>query len=425
MGSAFKKIVLIGILILTYSLFFYFILTQQLNTDFKAFYTATNSYIQNMNPFSLDSYLLFQGAKQPINLNPPFFLQLLTFIKDIPYHTAWLIWSIVSFFMGITGALMSLYLVSTPAYFKKYWLAFILIYLCMFSSLMNTSFSQLGDFLLLFIMVGYYLFLHKKDCWAGLVWGVIIAVKLFPALLFLFVLQQKRYAVFVTMLVTFLICSLWPLLMKGPEIYVLYFKSLGDLLWYGASWNASLYGLIFRILSPNMTHVPFLLIKIIYLLVFFSVLYWYLKTLARFQRSATDHRPFCFTLVIMLVLSPLGWIYYFSLLLMPMTLIWFAINQLNIKLHKAIAAWSLSLFLINFPQGNELYYTEGVLYKLTIGSIYCYGLLLIAYQLSCINKPKLSAIHLNELKNSNYLIALNASLGIGLFVVLYNLLRQL
>lgn len=137
MSSIFKKTVIIEILLLTYGLFFYFIITQQLNTDFRAFYNASLSYIQGINPFSLDSYSLFKLVEQPINLNPPFFLQLSTPLNQIPFHTAWLLWSIVSFCSGIIGALICLHLVSTPAYFKKNWLNFILIYLCMYSSLIN------------------------------------------------------------------------------------------------------------------------------------------------------------------------------------------------------------------------------------------------------------------------------------------------
>jgi hypothetical protein len=121
----------------------------------------------------------------------------------------------------------------------------------------------------------------------------------------------------------------------------------------------------------------------------------------------------------------LGWIYYFSLLLMPLTLIWFSSAQEYIKSYKLMAIWPLSLFLINFPQGNALYYTSGFLYQITIGSLYFYGLILIAYQLFCLNKPILCTMIIIEPVKSNQLVALKVSLGIGLSVVLHNLLSQL
>src|SRR5690606_37402898 len=141
-------------------------------------------------------------------------------------------------------------------------------YLALYPSLMNTNFSQIGNFLLLFTMAGYYFYLRNYDYWAGFFWGILIAIKLFPALLVIFAFVHRRYKIVIIMTGTALLSFFLPLLTHNSELFELYFKTLNKVIWYGNSWNASIYGYVFRLLIEEGSSQNLGLIRGIYCLLF-------------------------------------------------------------------------------------------------------------------------------------------------------------
>jgi hypothetical protein len=291
----------------------------------------------------------------------------------------------------------------------------------MTSTLINIQIGQLGGVLLFFTMAGYYFFLKNRDYYAGFCWGFIIAIKLFPGLLVFFALVQKRYKVFfASCLFCFLFCLI-PLWSKGISIYTLYLKLLSLVFWYDSNWNASLYGYLFRLLIP-MADIFY--VRYFCNAIFLLSLLWYLKEMIVLKRYST-HISFCFTLLMMLMLNPMGWIYYFSLLLMPLTYICYLLNTGPASI-KQNTLWVISLFLINIPmyivQGRDL---NSFLYRVSIYSIYFYGLLIITYLFLALVKNK-------EQKNRNELISkpkdlaellpVKTALNLGLLMMLLMLL---
>lgn len=409
-----QKAALLGMFILIYGLLFYYLITLQLRIDFSSFYAAALAYIHDVNPYQCLVATFFPIPKKiPVNLNPPFFLQLISPLTQISFQSAATLWSLGSFLMGISGALISFKLTLPPAFFKKNWFYLMAIYLAMYSTLMNTSVSQMGGVLLFFIMAGYYFFLRKHDYLAGVFWGFIISIKLFPALLFLFVIHQKRFTVLFMMLLTCLLAFLFPLLSKGAENYELYFNLLPRILWYGDNWNASIYGFLFRLFIDVKADQNLWLIKILYLLISTLLVVWYVKKLNLFRTTLIDHRAFCFTLVMMLFLSPFGWLYYFSLLIMPLTLIYQSLTR------KDSAIWALCLFLINVPIGYVQATDMGwFVYKISFYSLYFYGLVLVLILMSRLKEPP----QFGEVINHQLLYPLKITLTFGLLVVLSNLI---
>jgi hypothetical protein len=384
MVAYWKIILCAGLLLFIYSLLFYLQINLHLRIDFTSFYTAAIAYSSNLNPFQdlVPSFL--PATKLPANLNPPAFLQLISPIIHLHFITALSLWFILSLLLGISGTLISFYLSTTKEHFKKNWPMFILLYLAMYPTIMNSSIGQLGGLVLFLTMAGYYFFLRQKDFWSGLFWGCLIAIKLFPGLLFLFVLSQKRYKVFSIMLLCCVSLSLIPLLTKGESIYFLYTHLLSQVFWYGESWNGSLFGFLVRIFVNADTHQGMYYTQIVYYVLFVVMLFWYSKKLLLFKNKKMPHYAFCLTLIMMQLMSPFGWMYYFSLLMMPLTLIWQAINKQSSSIWNNML-WVLSLFLINAPLGNvQEHSMNHFIYKISIYSIYFYGLLLILYLLLCL-----------------------------------------
>jgi hypothetical protein len=233
-------------------------------------------------------------------------------------------------------------------------------------------------------------------------------------------LSEKRYKVFLLTLITTLILWSLPLLSSGTELYLLYFKTLNQLGWYGNSWNASVYGLLFRLFGPT-DHV--LLIKLSYLLLSTLLFLWYLNKLGQLNTRKIKHAAFSLTLIMMLLLSPLGWMYYFSLLILPLIVIYQALSQSTTS---KTGLWFFCLLALNTPIANiQSRYIPHFIDKITLYSLYFYGLItmmcLFVYALK-INP------HIKPLQQSidkGYLVPLKLIIYMDVFIVLSTLLVQL
>ncbi|MBA2650952.1 MAG: DUF2029 domain-containing protein [Tatlockia sp.] len=419
---------IIVFLSLNYLLLLYLIFDYYRIVDFTPFYISTKSLIYGVNPYPM-------SMKLPANLNPPFFLCVFYPLGLLSYQTSIIISSLLSIILGLIGAKIAFYHAFSDEFREKYNLIFYLLYFSFFPILMDTSIVQVGSLLFFFVMVGYHFYLRKNDNLAGFFWGIIIAIKLFPALLFFFVLKQGRYRVFFISLATTLLAMLIPLLIYGPTLYRQYFTMLTAIYWYGDSWNASIYGFIFRLMMdlkhPGQNLYP---VEILYLGLFFISLLCYLIGMGpkkiESEPKQINHQPFCLTLSMMILMSPFGWLYYFSLLIFPLLLTGLATFKEKTKTLIPKLAWVLCFCLINFPVayivGKQMQLTE----KITMYSFYFYGLVLLNILLICRrNLTGKSELNINEIKHdektSFIVVALLISLAFGLVVPLNSFLLRL
>ncbi|WP_454782905.1 glycosyltransferase family 87 protein [Legionella sp. WA2022007384] len=386
MSRCYQKI---GILLLLsfYCLLTYFIFNHYQRIDFSSFYFSSQAFLQGENPYRNFFTTYLSSTKiLPANLNPPFVLWSFSFLAYFNYSNALLFWFCFSFVLGIIGVTITFYYAFSKRFFHKNYVNLYLLYFAFFPTLMNFVTQQFGCVLLFLIMLGYYFYLNRRDYLAGIFWGIIIAIKLFPALLFFYVVKQGRLRVFLSMLVTFLIAVFIPVLVYGSEVYHQYFKMMHNVFWYGDEWNASIYGFMFRLffggeILPNMSYlIP---VNLVYSVIFVILILWYWRNLGPTENAPINHQPFCLTLAMMLLLSPFGWVYYFPLLILPMTLLWFeaALENQNISI-KTMIIWLLCLFLINFPvdyvNSKEM---DHLLVRISFFSTFFYGLLFLIYLL--------------------------------------------
>ncbi|KTC77870.1 glycosyltransferase family 87 protein [Legionella brunensis] len=404
-------------LLAIYGLLFYFILTFQQGIDFASFYSASQMLTIGDNPYqSLFATYLPIAKKLAANLNPPIVLILFNPLIQFNYNTALTIWWLTSLIVGLIAARITFKHVFSPDFFKNNWATLYLIYLAFFATLMDAAITQLGALLLFCIMFGYHFYLKGSDYFAGILWGFIIALKFFPALLFLWVLLQKRYKVFTVMLSVSALLSIIPIFICGIDIYQQYFSMMSQVSWYGDSWNASLYGFLFRILiNVHDKTQTFLFVNLVYGILFLIFLLWYLKSIVKMSVDSKNEQSFALTLCMMLLLSPFGWLYYFSLLLFPLAFTW-KVNFADAENTKNKILWFCSLFLLNFPMdylSSKKMFT--VTNKLCLSSLYFYGLLLLIYLLRA---QKIPLYHDQKSLKANfkYLPILGIIFGFGIFV---------
>lgn len=375
------KSLFVLLLISTYCLLFYSTLLQVKIQDFTSLYSAMLNLVSNKNPYANLFGSFLPGVKKvSMNLNPPIVLWIFSPLAKLPYQTALTIWIILSFFLGLIGASIAFYYAVSASFFYKKWLYLLIAYLALFSTMMNAAVGQFGAILLFIIMLGYHFYLTNRSVFASILWGLVIAFKFFPALLFFYVLKQRRIKVFFIMMATTLLACLIPYFLYGQIIYTHYFSMMSHVYWYGDSWNASLFGYFARPFISTQEEVEKNLIPFegFYLGLLFLSICWYLKKLGPANTSPVNHQPFCLTLTLMLFLSPLGWLYYFPLLIFPLILTFIAANEDKNSGIKPLLTWVISLLLINFPIAyiqtrNMPYFAV----KISFFSCYFYGLILL------------------------------------------------
>lgn len=332
-----------GFLLFLYSLMYYLILSHQHLVDFIPFFISSHALLNHFNPYPIQQ---FYSA----NLNPPFFLLIFQPLAAMGFHAALIFWTALSFTLGLIAAKIAFHYAFTKRFMQRNGWILYLLYFSFFPVLMDISLVQIGSILLFLIIIGYHFFLKERDYCAGIFWGIIIAIKFFPALLFFYVLKQKRHKVFFIMLTTVIVCCLLPLLCFGTQVYEQYFIMVSRILWYGDSWNASLYGFIFRqLMDTRNSALNLLPIETLFAILFSMSLIVYFLWLGPRETDPVNHQPFCLTIAVMLFLSPFGWLYYFPLLTLPFALI-FA-KAFNEKKNSVLFLSCLiaSFFFINFP----------------------------------------------------------------------------
>jgi alpha-1,2-mannosyltransferase len=368
-------------LISLYAVIFYYVLHHQIWLDFSSLYSAVNALQTGDNPYQtfLTTYLPVV-EKVPANLNPPFTLWLFSFFSQFHYDDAVAVWCVLSFILGVMGAGFGFSAVFSFDFLKKNWIYCFAFYLCLFSTLVNTCIAQFGSIVLFFVMAGYYCYLKKYDVRAGLLWGVIISIKLFPGLLLLFAFAQKRYRVCVTLCLTLTLLCLLPLLSHGGSVYSQYFAMMSRVLWYADNWNGSLYGYLSRVFLGASNPTDLRWINPLYLTLGFGMLLVYWSQMRSLTHPIPNHPSFGLTLIVMLLLSPFGWFYYYPLLLLPLAITGRAMFNQKANPIQTRLLWLLCLLLTNFPA----YYihshaTDSLINRLTLYSFHFYGLLLLLY----------------------------------------------
>ncbi|MFA5960039.1 MAG: glycosyltransferase family 87 protein [Tatlockia sp.] len=357
-------------LLILYSLVFCLVFTDKRIVDFIPFYASSQALIDHENPYPVQE-------KISANLNPPFFLLFFKPLAQLEYHTALASWTLLSLFLGLIGATIAFRCAFSDVFLKKNGFMLYLSYFAFFPILMDISIVQIGSILFFFVMAGYHFYLKERDYYAGILWGIIISIKFFPALLFFYAFKQQRLKVCYVMFGTVFLCCLLPLLLYGFSIYQQYFSMVARILWYGDSWNASLYGFLFRqLIDTRIKSHNLLPVETLFGVLFFIVVAIYYLRLGP-KKTQVNHQPFCLTITAMLFLSPFGWIYYFSLLTLPLSLLIIRAFEPQRAVIFLITL-ALAFFLINFPQAYIVSRKmSDPLTKLSLFSFPFYGLLLI------------------------------------------------
>ena len=291
-------------------------------SDFFKFYESALFYFSGQDIYSSDIIEL-RGVGSATstwvtangNLNPPFFTLLLLPLHFFNYAKAYQVWNMVSTGLFLVGAYLALR--PFPQWHKNT-LPIIALFALYLPNSATLAYGQITSVLLVVLVLAWLLARKNKDISAGVFIGLACAIKLFCGLFLIYFLCLKRFRVIVSALLTILATLLIGIYVFGLQSYLSYHTVLSTVNWYAASWNVSFYGFFTRIFSNIEHNIPLViapsLVNIFTILCSFPLIVYLVWGWKKWGNQQFDI-GFSLVLVSMLLLSPLGWTYYFPVLI--------------------------------------------------------------------------------------------------------------
>lgn len=339
----------------------------------KSIYTPT-PWSQYYFPQAFSSRQIQQMTSVSSNVNPPVFSLILLPLGFLKESVATALWDFFALFSGF-GAVWLVYKVFLSR-FHETWNYFLLlaIFLAPLPFYANILLGQTGSIITFSVFGVWFLARKKHDVLAGFLLGLILSVKFFFGLLAILFLLQKRWKFLSAMMVSFLLLNGLSLALFGKETFVQYVSILHHISWYASNWNASLYGLFIKFFPENR-----LLRSTLYELCSIFLVCYQVKLCYK-EWTSTEKFDFAFsyTLIISILISPLGWVYYLPVMILPIMLMiekFSSIPAKDIGL-PLILTFTFALGLLCFPMKMGFIHEGGWLNVYFISACYCYALLL-------------------------------------------------
>ena len=264
------------------------------------------------------------------NAHPPTSVLLALPLAPLDYPDAFLAWELLS--LGALG--LSIWIVAhqLPSSLSRWSILPLMALLLLCNGFRQHMLQgQLGLVLLLLVTAAWAAERSGQPAWAGILIGTATAIKLFPGLLFVYLLARRQWrAVRVGALALVVVTALTALVL-GPSCYRDYLaNALPSLDKYRVGWpNLSLAGFWHKLFNaPRGSKVIPLWQQPILawggLLVSDAVVIGLTAWAAAHSRSrAESDLAFASTVTAMLLVSPITWDHYFTILFLSLFLLWY------------------------------------------------------------------------------------------------------
>jgi Glycosyltransferase family 87 len=268
-----------------------------------------------------------------VNAHPPASVLLCLPFAALDYSTALMIWNLLS--LGALAA--SIYLIAHELRIPlDRWSVFPILSLILLAAYMGPLRAQMEQgqwnlFLLLLFTGVWKCSRTDRPILAGVLLGLATAVKLFPGLLFIPFLLQRRWRLVAWGVVSFAAASLLTVGVLGLETCRTYlFEVLPHLERYRGHWaGVSFKGFYSKLFDPiafnglttALLQSPWLA-RILTFLSSGLVLLFLVRSSLRARSQQEQDDVFSLTLIAMLLVSPIAWDHYILLLLLPLMYFW-------------------------------------------------------------------------------------------------------
>ncbi len=342
------------------------------NADFFTFLDSAGRWRAGLDPYLTTRLVDLGGGPQlaHANLNHPLTIPLFAPLLALPPAAAFLLWDalgLLAFVAALALARRALAWCLTPIG----WIAAIALIACCPGLIYGLQLGQWGSLLALPVVALWLLLRdprldHDRRALllAGLLCGLLIALKPFLLPLAAFFLPRRRWGGLLAIGAGGTGASLLALPFVGLAAYPAWLGALRGVSWYDHGLNIGLFGLLNRLAAPP------------------AALGWTLQGLAALlgaalvlrahDGTAARDRTVGALLLLGLLGSPLGWLYYTPLLLPALLPALAAWPRLESGARAALAAtvallWTPHILLVLLP--------GGLLMELTLRALPTYGLL--------------------------------------------------
>lgn len=303
----------------------------------NALYKIYKSYdVVGINTNNVEKKILINNERSAINLNTPLMSLLLkklvTVSTKLSINT--LVWVLLSLGCAILSFFMLMQSIAEPSVdfvFSKvnltslyyFFPALSLLWLS-WPALFNTGSGQIAFFLLPFLSVGFFLDQNKRYVISAAMLALLASLKIFFLIFILLYVIRRQFKLAVLFVITFLIFFYLPVITIGWREFQYFFVNTHlswDIINRATSpLNGTIMGFvgnIFRLLKMkpalNEITIPAVILSLGVIVAWISYDYQVLRHLRRFKNELR----FSFLIVLALICSPLGWIYYHVFLLIP------------------------------------------------------------------------------------------------------------
>jgi hypothetical protein len=322
-----------------------------------------------------------------VNAHPPTAVFLALPLAAFDYPDAVLAWNLLS----LGALLLSLWLVARAlAIPVSAWSGVPLIALLLLCNPFRAQvfYGQLSLVLLLLLTGTWIAHRSNRPIGAGMLLGLAVAIKLFPAFLFVFFVLRRQWKTVASGILTLLVVTAVTAAVLGMESYRIYAgEVVPQVARFRNGWcNASLPGLSTKLFDPRNTRIEPLYSSMLMAQagtwlscsVVGAVLAWITRHNGGPER---EDRDFALTVTAMLLVSPITWDHYFLLLLAPLAVAWTRLPATNLARMTFLAIvfvlWMRSDDLYQaFIPGGATSGTATSWQTLCILSLPCYALLL-------------------------------------------------
>lgn len=262
------------------------------------------------------------------NLNPPIFMVLVRPLSALSFEQAWWTWTAASLACGVLGmALLVRTLVTDAGLRPLATLAGSAALFLYYPTLANASLGQVGTLLLPVLVLTWRAMRRNDAMWAGIWLGLIVSFKPFIAILWLGLLPQKQLRTFAVTGLTVVVLGLLSWTLFGTDMHRHYLMLASDVTWNGANWNAAWAGVTERFFSGQADSV--LPQGSVQARAWAAGLSSLTLVLVAWRLHRTNHSTQQDADVLMalglptaLLVSPLGWAYYFPMLALSWAILW-------------------------------------------------------------------------------------------------------
>ena len=361
--------------------------------DFLKFYASADFYSQGKSiylPAAVDAYReipnelrskMTRDTMHP-NLNLPFMTLIFLPFGLLDVDFAYLLWSIISLILGLISSWI-IYDTLRGQINHSFLIGIPILLFAFFPTFITIVYGQVSLLLLLIVVIAWSALRSENEIIAGIFFGFALNIKIFTGLFLIVFLLQKRFKLVLWYFGSFLITIFLAFIAFGMETYIEFIQNLSTITWYGASWNASFLGFFTRIFGGSegepLINLPELAYGLNYAstVILLLILAWAVKTQKNKNKKMYDDLLFSLCIVFMLLLSPLGWMYYFVLLIIPAIILW-QINDPSYKTHfrvLIIITWILSTLPLALTSSSEIKTIDMFVW----GGAYFYALLLFSF----------------------------------------------